>query len=162
MPLADYVWGDIAQYSGGATMTSSQIDSLRNVAAQLGYPTTPGPIRSALAADRPGTNTATAILDQAKQDFGAVLQVAKTRIDGLKQAHPEAAAALSGQAKNANAPSVEARFAAWFNNVKPEYLSGQPVSNSLEPYFTPEMKSAAVEEFRARVADYYSQSSNLP
>jgi hypothetical protein len=140
-------------------MTSSQIDSLRNVVAQLGYPTTPGPIRSALAADTPGMNAATAILDQAKQDFGAILQGAKARIDGLKESYPEAAAAMAGQAKSADAATMEAMFAAWLTNAKTEYFAGQPVAKSLQPYLTPEMKSAAVEEFRARVAEHYSRSS---
>lgn len=135
-------------------MTPSQIDALRTLSSQFGYQSKPGPIRSAIEADKPVMTSINQVSGQVAQDFNAVLSQARTKAESWMTSHPIGAGMIESRAETAGVEIGEAIAAAWFDDQKNAYLSGNPVENALQPYFSEEMKSEAAAELKSRIANY--------
>lgn len=130
---------------------SSTLDSIRNA---LGYTSTPGVIRQALTSTAEGQ----AALDSAKATvqgtFSGILDSASQRVAAWKEANPEGLTAEDVQSIRQNLPASGDIATAVLDQLKAALKADQPLQTAIQNTVTPEMKTAAVDDFHSRVGDW--------
>lgn len=133
---------------------SCNMSSITSIAAALGYSQHAGPIRRELNASQPVQTALDTARTTVKQDFANVLQGMSENVAAWKQQNPDG---LSQDRQNL--PANGDLVAAILDQVKSAYQQQQPVRGSLESAVTPEMKAAAIDDLKSRVADWKTSAT---
>lgn len=129
----------------------SSIDSIKSA---LGYPNNAGPIRQALNGSQPLQSALDSARSTLQQDFSNVLATATGSTQSWIQENRDAGTLASALRDRQNLPAGDDLASAIIDQVKSQFSQQQPLRTALDGILTPEMKTAAADEFHARAADW--------